>query len=621
MASMVLLAVFTVCTGNAAPASETESLSVLRQNAPAIAHAIAADPGLREVIGAEKWPQALQRLAEFSKTTNTDYREALRIIGDTIPRAKNPVGTIKLDGDPSEWCNSIPPAGTITKAPIWVREVGAVVRQDRLYLMAGVVDAAQDFAMPDNELRVTIDCQGGQAWDVCLSISLQKGVWTVKQMPYGSDWQDAKPMPSAQGFAGTVAEISIAISDFVLLAEAKPIWTMYMETQGTIVGPKARKRRSKFHKTGDLPVFNESARAGVAAWPYLRTFLCLCADKPLEGFELTAAAIAIMSTPMYLEGDEAVRKKIRVDNAEFLELARSIATWQMQTGTEYRLKNYPLEAQLAWASRIWLGIPHNMRKFMETSREPGKQNNLENYYWSSTSVEALKKLTAVALQAGLADVSLSQCCERIHKWVVTKQVGSFQPKDYEPLEKRATNPAQKNRYQDKQVVAEQLKAEADVAGTYREEPVSEFGIHHTESLLKELETHGRFMGSCGQFTHISLDLMRTLGIAPLTFRVYPSREVLGDHAWPAQYDPAQKFWRSYGAGRGDKHWWFFFFNRPTVFSYATETAQLPMSKTYTGPRPFPLIFCRELQGVQVKTTAQTGIPTQEVREWMLTPGF
>jgi hypothetical protein len=613
------IAVFTfvVSIGGTATASEAEALAVLRQNAPVIASAIASDPTLRRVVGAEKWPQALERLAKFSTNTTSDCRVALQIIGDTMPRVRNPIGNIKLDGIPSEWTEAIPPADFVrpkkdSARAVWAQGAAAVVRQDRLYLMVGLANAAQYFGQTDNEVRLTIDCKDDQAWDVSLSFSLRDGRWVGKQMPFDANWQDAKPLPSVKGGVGEVAEISVELRDFVPITQAKPIWTLSLEAKTK--GPKGRDQWRM--QTENIPVFNENAREGVAARPYLLTFLGLCADKPLEDFELTAASIAIMSSTMYLDSDEEVRQKIRVDNADFLDLARSIDAWQAEMGTDYRLKNYPLEAQLAWATRI----RHNIR-FLETSREPGKKNNLENYKWVSVSMETLRRLKDVAIQEGLTNASLTTCSERIDKWVKSKEVVAFKPNFYKKKAAAATDPKKMMRLKEEEERAQGLQAEADIVGTYRGNPVSAFKIKHSESQLEQIIKHGHMVGSCGNHTQLCVDLMRTLGIAPLIFRVLASREQIMDHAWPGRYDPSKNVWLACQAGRSGDPWWFFFFNRPPVFSYATEAEQISMNREYTGPRPFPMFFCRELQGVQVKPISQTGTPAKEIREWMLTPGF
>lgn len=115
--------------------------------------------------------------------------------------------------------------------------------------------------------------------------------------------------------------------------------------------------------------------------------------------------------------------------------------------------------------------------------------------------------------------------------------------------------------------------------------------------------------------------MRALGIAPLRFNVVSSREDLVDHVWPARYDPSRNLWLSYQSGRNDRQWWYFTLTRDPVFSYAAEANRFPRFRTNKGPRPFPLIFCRELQGSKVEKTSHTGIPTKKVRKWMLTPCF
>jgi hypothetical protein len=425
--------------------------------------------------------------------------------------------------------------------------------------------------------------------------------------------REGKPLPAAQGAVGTVAEASLAIRDFVPVSEAKPLWTIVLEAHG-----KARsvKGELRWLPTPDIPVLNENARDGVAAWPYVRTFLCLCADKPLDGFELTAAAIAIMSSTMYNDSDEEVRKKIRVDNADFLELARSIDAWQKQTGTEYRLKTYPLEAQLAWAARFAHGSSN-----YETGRGPNEKNNAENYYWVSTSVETLKKLKALAIKEGLADASLAECGKRIDDWVRFKQVEPYRTNTAPGRDVEIRGDARKARMKE-------LVAMAGIVGYHRDQPVLKSG-HHAESVLKQIETHGYIIATgsaCGQHNQFSQNLMRALGIAPLGFWMKRC-EGSGDHAWPAWYDPAQNVWLSYqGRENESKIRYFFVCKRRPLFSYAAEAAidttefkKLHIGKSNTGP--FPWVFCRELQGSEVGKLSHTGIPTKEIREWMLTPGF
>ena len=138
------------------------------------------------------------------------------------------------------------------------------------------------------------------------------------------------------------------------------------------------------------------------------------ADKPLDDFELTAAAIAIMSSFMYMDSDEEVRQKIRADNAEFLEFARLDRC--LAIGHRHGVPSEELSA----GSPVGLGGRILQGRGARDEPGTGKKNNLENYYWASTSVETLKKLKAVAIRDGLADAYLTKCCERLEKWVVSK---------------------------------------------------------------------------------------------------------------------------------------------------------------------------------------------------------
>jgi hypothetical protein len=599
----------------AAPGA-AEALAVIRQNAPAIARAIAADRDLRGVVGPDKWPLALQRLADFTKHPNPDCKDALGIVADTVTRAKSPVSKIKLDGDPSEWSTSMPGAEFVrpergARNKLWAHGAAGVVRQDRLYLLVGLADGAQYFAQSVNELRVTIDCQGDQTWDVALALSMHNGAWTVKQMPVGFNGQPLKTLPEPQGSIGSVTEIAIATSDFVSASDAKSIWTLLLEAMSTDA-----QGRHRYLSTAEFPIFNENAREGVAAWPYLQTFVCLCADEPLDGFELTAAAIAIMSSSTYANSDDEVRKRIRMDNAAFLEFARELDAWQTQVKTQYRLRSYPLEAQLAWATRM--GEEYG---FVAKDREPGRKNDLEDYDWASTSVETLKKLKAVGIQDGLADTDLTVCCERLEEWVKTKQEVSFSPESYLESNKGETDAKKIQANNDWAARAKRLQDKAGIVGYRRGKPVSVFDPQDTESMLSQIDKNGRFVTTCGGHTMVTRDLMRALGIASLRFGVESSRTALGDHVWPARYDPSRNLWLSYQSGRNDRQWWYFYLRRGPVFSYAAEARRFPMFRTNQGPRPFPLVFCRELQGLEVKKTAQAGILTKEVREWMLAPCF
>ncbi|MCX5685517.1 MAG: hypothetical protein NT049_17815, partial [Planctomycetota bacterium] len=153
------------------------------------------------------------------------------------------------------------------------------------------------------------------------------------------------------------------------------------------------------------------------------------------------------------------------------------------------------------------------------------------------------------------------------------------------------------------------------------EPVSEFRLSHSATLLAQIQKRGRTIGTCGHHSFFCQDMMRALGIAPLGFGVEPSRSDKINHAWPAYYDPQDHRWRSYQAGRKGEEWWYFCVIRVPVYTYAAVTPRIPFTKEYLGPRPLPYIFSRELQGTQVQELAQKGIEEATVRGWLLAPGL
>jgi hypothetical protein len=582
-----------------------------------LAEAIRRDADLRADIGEEKWPRAMAQLARFIQGKDSACQEALRIISDTVPHTRSPVGAITVDGNPSEWAAALPPpqyARIPSPAEDRLQEersggVAAVVRDGRLYLMVGL-DAAY-FEDPEHALRLTLDCADGPAWDVRLSITRSQGQWRGTWAEYGSSHAKALPPAAVTGAVGKAAELAIDIRDFAPPDKAKPIWTLTASVLHK-VGTSEKWTAGRF-----LPVFNESARPGVAAGPYVRTFLALCADATLEDSDRTAAAIAVMSATMHQCGDAEVRRRLRADNAVFLALAREINQWQADLKTQYRLKDYPLEAQLAWACRT----PRN-RLYFELDRDPKHAlNDRDNYYWSSTGVEALRDLRTLAVKERLAKVSLAETAKRIDGWVLLKQSYTRSPESLERELDRTEDPKEEEQLEKRIATAQERQKDADIVGMFHGKPVSEFRLSHTATLLAQIQKRGRTIGTCGHHTFFCQDLMRAVGIASLAFGVEPSRSDKVNHTWPAYYDPQDRRWRSYQAGRKGEEWWYFYVVRVPAYTYAAVTPHISFTKEYLGPRPLPLIFSRELQGSQVQELAQKGIEEATIRQWLLAPGL
>ena len=619
-APLLLLIVFlfpaTVCAE-----TPEDSLAAIARAAPTIAEAIRADADLKTEIGPEKWPRALAQLARFVQGKDPECREAVRIIGDLGGRTKAPVGAITVDGDPAEWSGAVPsPEYMRLHAVSQDRKeetppagVAAVVRDDRLYIMVGL--PAAYFDDRNNAIRVTIDCMDGPAWDARLSILRRSGRWTGTWTPADKADADAKPLGGLVAAAGKAAEFAIDIRDFAPTDRAKPMWTLVVSAKQK-TGQGAGWVTSRF-----VPVFNETAPPSVAAGgPYVRTFLMLCADAEVEESDRVAAATAIMSALMYQCGNDDVRRQLRADNAAFLALAREIEKWQSEIGARYRLKDYPLEAQLAWAFRT----PRSLR-FFESGRDAARSaNDRENYYWSSTSVDTLRELRAVAVKEGLADPPLRRAGEtarKIDRWVLEKQDYSRSPAMVEARIESTDDPAEEQQLRKWLAVAKQRQQEAEVVGQFHGRPVSEFRLSHSETLLAQIRKRGRTLGVCQHHAFLVADMMRAVGMAPVEFSVDPSRSDKIPHTWPAYYDPEGRSWRSYQAGRKDSEWWYFNIIRLPVYTYAAETPHLSFTREYGGPRPLPLIFSRELQGFDIQKLMQKGIDAATVRQWMLTPGL
>ena len=602
--------------GQATGPTPEESLAAVTRTAPVLAEAIRRDTDLASEVGAEKWPRATAQLARFVQSKDPDCQEALRIIGDTVPHTKSPVGKIALDGDPAEWAAALPPpeyARIHSASEDRLQEersggVAAVVRDGRLYLMVGL-DAAY-FEDPEHAIRLTLDCIDGPPWDVRLSVTRSQGQWRCTWAEYGSTHAKVMTPAGLTGAVGKATELAFDIHNFAPADKAKPIWTL-------AVSARHKSGTSEKWTAGRyLPVFNESARPGVAAGPYVRTFLMLCADATLEESDRTAAAIAIMSAMMYQCGNAEVQRQLRTDNAAFLALAREINQWQADQKTPYRLKDYPLEAQFAWAYRT----PRN-RQFFQLGRDlKHSLNDRENYYWSSTGVETLRDLRTLAVKEHLAKASLAETAKCIDGWVLLRQSYTRAPESLERELNRTEDPKEEEQLEKRIATAEERQKNADIVGMFHGEPLSEFRLSHTATLLAQIRNRGRTVGTCSHHAFFCQDLMRALGIAPLAFGVEPSRSDKVNHTWPAYYDPQDHRWRSHQAGRTSEEWWYFYVVRVPVYTYAAVTPHISFTKDYLGPRPLPFIFSRELQGSQVQELAQKGIEEATVREWMLAPG-
>ena len=599
--------------------SEKRLLGMIARNAPTIAAVIREDQALEQQIGEDKYRTALAQLCLFSESEDPDCQEALRIIGDTVPRTKAKVGAISLNGKSGEWRKMLPkPTGrawgqeTEDRArEFWAKGVAGVVRDQRLYIMAGMTDPDY-FDRPNNKLIVRADCIGDPRRDIQLNIVRREGRWEGV-CEFQGDWkrQSPKPIPikELKVAVGKVVEIAMDIDGFAPPSVAKPIWTIYLkartETTGKVMYPRTR----------NVPIFNETAEAGVAAGAYVRNLMLLAADVGLRESDLTAAAIAITAATMQATGGDAVRGQLRQDNAALLEFARETMKRQRRLKAEYRLDQYPLEAQLAWANRlIWLGV-----EYLSWNRARDSVNDLENYEWALVDIDTLRDLHDMATEAGLVDASAAQTAKNIDKWVGSKMV----------FRKWVHHlPREINRHKDDPARVAELEREykellalresgAATLGYFKGEPVYEVFARNTRAYLALMREKGHFYGGCPDHTWFCQDMMRAVGLAPLAFSVHSSRVGKTGHCWAGFYDPTKRRWGSSQAGRSGSVWWLLDIDRIAIYPYAA------MAQRVSGEEalPFPLFYKREMQGRRIKELTQQGIPTKTIRRWMLTPCF
>jgi|GEM_PF-2808396 len=597
--------------------SEGELLDIIAKTAPTIRDAMVLDAILKKELGGPVYKNALAQVALLTRSKDRECSQALRIIGDTVPRTNAPVGRIKLDGQPHEWRSALPTPQTrrwheLTEdraREVFKHGVAAVVRENRLYLLAGIEDPNY-FNTPHNRLRIKIDRVDGPEWDVAIYVAHQNGSWTGRCDFIPREGEPKRPSIKIEGIEAAVekvAEIALQIVNFASPPVAKPIWTLYLNAR-TVVGDKIYHPRTRV-----IPVFNESAPPGVAATPYVRNLIYLAADVGLQESDRTAAAIAITSATAYATSDDDVRRQLRRDNAELLRLARQIVAWQRARNTDYRLDRYPLEAQLAWANRcIWLGV-----KYLSWNRTRDAHNDLDNYRWAFTDIETLRELSELARNEGLVDETAPGTAKHIDEWVTGKLVRRpwvhHLPR---AMEQYKDNPKKvavlRKQYEE---LLRLRESGAVTTGRFKGETVYQVFARNTATYLSLIRDRGCFYGGCPDEAWVGQDLLRAVGLAPMAFGVAPARGQQTGHCWAGYYDPKRRTWRSAQIGRSGGVWWLFNLDRIAVYPYAAMAPGLREDREM----PLPLFYRRELQGREVKNLTQRGIPTRDVRRWMLTP--
>lgn len=609
------------------PSSLEPHMRIISRKTPTIAEAIRKDESLTEEMGEGRFADALSQLADLVQSNDSECKEALRIIGDAVPRTKAGVGKIILDGRSREWRKILPPPesrawpkDTEDRArKIWEKGAAGVVRDNRLFFMAGL-DPEEYLEDDGNEIQIKLDCMDSLEWDVWLYISRHDGEWHGTWRSFVNECAgepESKPIEHLEVKTGEVVEMAFDVNDFAPPSKAKPIWTMaaylkrYLEDGRKYYRPK----------TQEVPIFNETAEPGVAAIPYVRNLLYLAADVGLQKSDRIAAAIAVTASPMYSMSDDRVGEQLRRDNADLLRFARETARWQRKKRLEYRLSEYPIEALCSWADRIHVSAN---KKFFNWDREPAKAlNSMENYRWASLSVKTLRELKDLAESEGLVSRSLEDTVHDLRLWIQHRGVrpGHIEKLLQEMYDNR-NNPEVLEKLREEYRKTQHIpSSEPETIGEFLGEPLSELHVFHSGIYLQQMRLRGRWLGGCTAHSVLYRDFMKALGIAPIHFTVLPLGDSPQGHEWVGYYDPRELKWRSDEPGRSGSNRWCFTIVRIPVFTYAVQALSGgPRVKNWAAQNN--LFYDRELQGREVKQLVEVeGIPARRIREFMLTPHF
>jgi hypothetical protein len=556
----------------------------------AIKDLIIKDPPF--ALNADQYQEALMQISRFAKSENEQCQLAMQIIIDQIPRTKALCSDICLDGIREEWRTALPslqetrwPDETLDQArDIWKNGIAAVVRQNIFYVMCGLKDKNY-FEQPENVLDMRIDCAYDRDWDVVIHLICEKGTFkaSFENFTGKSEWPVSGPIKKFQTAINEVVEIAIPIEQFVPTDLAKPIWNFNASVH------TFQNKQSFYPQTRRISIYNESAVTGVSAKDFLHPFLLLAADVGLNQDDLTAAAIAITSATIYSTSNQEVRVQLRKDNAELLRFARNLDCWQKSEKLNYSLSQYPLEAQIAWANRlIWLGLRylswnHNSVKFY--------YNDMENYSWSFIDIPTLYKLKDMAVREKLISSDIDQTAKNIDQWVTSKL-------------------ARRGRDEDIELHKNQL--DVPTYGQFKDTPVYEVFARHTRSYIQAVEETGHFYGGCPDQSWVTQDILRSVGIAPIAFGAASAGENRVGHCWAGFYQPQMEKWISFQPGRSGKHYWYFNIDRVAVFPYVSTAYRGGCNRYYE-------LFRNPVVGEKIFQATQKGIPTNKIREWMLSP--
>ena len=590
---------------------DTQLVDMTAVQAPTISEFIRGDTLLKEALAAESYSRALAQVALLVASNDPDCQDAVRIIGDAIERPHANVETISIDGSAREWHRILPspksriwPHETADRArEVWKHGVAAVVRNDRMYVLAGLADESC-FDSPESCITITIDCRQDTDWDAVVNVRRKGEQWSgvCDFVTRGRPPKPPVQVTDLEVALGQVVELAFAIDAFAPPSTAKSIWNINLRCQTNSAG------QPMWPRTQNIPVFNETARPGVGAEPYVRNLMFLAADVGLNESDRTAAAIAITSATIYTTGNDQVRAQLRKDNAELLTFARETAVWQRELKTDYRLNEYPLEAQLAWANRlIWLGLG-----YLSWNRKHDRIADMENYRWSFVPVETLRKLQDMARRDELIDTSVAETSRRIDAWVTGKMVRrAYIEHVRRAMEQQKDNPEAYAKLKEEYEALRRLRESGEATvGHFKGGPVYQVFARNTEAYVKLIETEGHFYGGCPDQAWVCQDMLRAVGIAPLAM-VVSGRS---GHCWAGHYEPAIRLWRSSQVGRDGPHKWYFSLDPIAIYPDAATATHADSQRKWQP-------FSPEIPGNMIRKLTQNGVPTRRVRDWMLTPHF
>ena len=329
----------------------------------------------------------------------------------------------------------------------------------------------------------------------------------------------------------------------------------------------------------------------------LQVLYWLALQNEFKKDDTLALAVAMANGLWVTIGDESVKKDVNTDTTQLLAFLRGTNEIQLSTGRP-PLEDYPLEAKVSLAYTSSIGTidgPHSLWKFA------GKHVSLGDYRWVRYDVPTLEKMSEIAVEKGWVEHSVDLTVQNLEEYFY------FSGAKEHWMYSTTTG--------DVPGVTESL---IQVNG----ELVPDHGIYDLGFYLNLFLSARKERGDCGDETYLMEAWSKSLGIAS----TYALHQIIVNgsyygHVHMLYYEPTTKAWKAYDEQLADNMYWnksdllfYVFIFRPPV-RLTGYLAFSPIEDTRMGKSG--TIFVVQYTPVEFRSVFLTGLPTSQMKQWLL----